>query len=176
MKNILTFEEFILESNLEYINENRYATKISEENPSDCIPFDTEGREAYKNVVNVFADNKYTSITYYDISRAISKSRLTKEIYDREKPNLFRSVPEIWDSLSKLSEIVTLSTKAPSRSGYFDFPPENGKVGIDVYNQIYGRGDDKSIKVDLTFNIPNDENHDYNEKTIRRFIKENCFN
>ncbi len=165
-----------MESVSSYLFENQYAIKQSENNPSDCIPFNTDGRVAYKNIVNVFKDNKYTSITYYDISNAIPKGRMDKDIYDSEKPNLFRSVPEIWNSLSKLSEIVTLPTKAPVRPGYFDFPPEPGKIGIDVYNQISGRGQDKSIKVDLTFNILNDENHDYNVKMIKQFIKENCFN
>ncbi len=183
MRNLLTFEEFVNESYNVYseINENKYATDVKEQNPSDMIPFGTSGREAYKTFIWVRENDQYTSITYNDISNAIPKGRLTSkqtyDIYVGEKLYLFKSVLEIWNLIPRgLKNVVKLPPKAPIRGGYFDFEPESGKIGVTVYNQIFGRGADRGSNNQLEFNIPKDESHDENVKAVKKFIKENCFN
>ncbi len=170
MKNLLTFEEFLMENRM-------YEASLWDSNPKDFIPFDVKNRKAYKSQV-VISDNKRdpssNEVIYWDYSKAIPKDRMsgsTFDVYVDEKLYLCKPVSEIWPLITK-----KLGIKVPPlpKRGFHEFPFD-GDLGITVYYENGGRGLGAYSVVQLSFRIKKNENYDSNLEKIKDFIREECF-
>lgn len=170
MKNILSYEEFLIENRI-------YEATLWDENPKDFIPFDVKNRKAYKNQV-VISDNQRdpssNEVIYWDYSKAIPKDRMSDSTFDTyidEKLYLCKPISEIWPIITK-----KLGIKVPNlpKRGFHEFPFD-GDLGITVYYQNSGRGSGSSSVVQLSFRIKKNENYDSNLEIIKDFVREECF-